>query len=208
MLKPINEDLQRLIDFLQVRTPTDWLSQVTNNLPTLLIDHAHCERKAASAAITLMSKYPEREELISLMSTLAREELLHFEKVIDIMKSKNIAYAPMQPSEYASTLHKQVTNRDGIKRLCDQLIVGAIIEARSCERFHAIIPFIEDPDLARFYASLVKSERRHFREYLGLALNYGELIDINKRISYFLAIENKYILSKDTVFRFHSGIPA
>jgi tRNA-(ms[2]io[6]A)-hydroxylase len=192
---------------LQARTPEAWLNKVASNLNTLLLDHAHCERKAAGTAVSLISKYPEKQELVALMSPLAREELLHFEKVIDIMKSKNIPYGPIQPSEYASTLHKQVTNKDGIERLCDQLIVGAIIEARSCERFNAVIAYLDDPELIRFYSSLVKSECRHFKEYLELALLYGEQLEINKRISDFLEIENTFILSKDNIFRFHSGIP-
>lgn len=102
-------------------------------------------------------------------------------------------------------MHKHVTNKDGIERLCDQLIIGAIIEARSCERFNSIIPYIEDQDLAKFYKTLVKSECRHFEEYLHLAKLYGGPID--DRISEFLTIENAFILSDDVVFRFHSGLP-
>ncbi|KTD75046.1 tRNA-(ms[2]io[6]A)-hydroxylase [Legionella waltersii] len=207
MLKRIDDDLQILIDFLQVSTPESWLDNVPNNLSPLLLDHAHCERKAAGTAISLISKYPEKQELVALMSPLAREELLHFEKVLDIMKARKIPYGPIQPSEYASTLHKQVTNKDGIERLCDQLIVGAIIEARSCERFNAVIPYLGDPDLSRFYRSLVKSESRHFKDYLQLSILYGEHLDIKKRTAEFLAIENSFILSKDCLFRFHSGIP-
>lgn len=206
MLKRLDSDLQTLNDFLKVKTPETWLHYAAANIPLLLLDHAHCERKAAGTAINFISKYPEKAELIAIMAPLAREELLHFEKVIDIMKQKGILYAPLQPSDYASNLHKHVTNKDGIERLCDQLIIGAIIEARSCERFNSIIPYIEDQDLAKFYKTLVKSECRHFEEYLHLAKLYGGAID--DRISEFLTIENAFILSDDIVFRFHSGLPS
>lgn len=205
MLKRLDDDLQILIDFLQIKTPEPWINCAAKNIPLLLQDHAHCERKAAATAINFISKYPERAELVEVMSPLAREELLHFEKVINIMQKRNIAYGPLHPSDYATNLHKQVTNRDGTERLCDQLILGAIIEARSCERFNAIVPYIEDKELSKFYSSLVKSEARHFQDYLRLAKLYGGAIE--KRIATFLSIENKFILSSDKVFRFHSGIP-
>ena len=92
-----------------------------------------------------------------------------------------------------------------MKRLCDQLIIGAIIEARSCERFNALIPYLRDPELAKFYGTLVRSEGRHFKDYLRLAKLYGG--NITLRLAEFLAIENKFITSTDQVFRFHSGIP-
>lgn len=205
MVKRLDEDLQRLHEFLQIKTPESWLNYAANHLPLLLIDHAHCERKAAATAINLMSKYPEREELIAFMSPLAREELLHFEKVIHLMQQRGISFGPLPPSDYATTLHKKVTNRDGKERLRDQLIIGAIIEARSCERFNAIIPYLEDSELAKFYGSLLRSEARHFENYLYLAKLYGG--DIEQRVKELVAIENRFILSTDTVFRFHSGIP-
>jgi tRNA-(ms[2]io[6]A)-hydroxylase len=206
MVKRIDEDLQRLQEFLQIKTPKPWLNYAAAHIPLLLIDHAHCERKAAATAINFMSKYPERKELVDLMSPLAREELLHFEKVVTLMTQRGISFGPLQPSNYGTTLHKLVTSRVGVERLGDQLIIGAIIEARSCERFHALIPYLEDKELAKFYATLIKSEARHFENYIHLAKLYGGSID--QRLQEFLTIENKFILSTDTVFRFHSGIPS
>jgi tRNA-(ms[2]io[6]A)-hydroxylase len=205
MVKRLDTDLQILNAFLQIKTPDEWLNHAANNIPLLLLDHAHCERKAAATAINFISKYPEKTELIRIMSPLAREELLHFEKVIGIMKQREIPYGPLQPSDYATNLHQHITKRDGVDRLCDQLIIGAIIEARSCERFNAIIPFLKDDELAKFYSTLIKSEARHFEDYLSLVKLYGGSID--NRLERFLALENKFILSTDTVFRFHSGIP-
>lgn len=205
MLKRIDIDLQTLNDFLQTPTPQLWLDYAAKNIPLLLVDHAHCERKAAATAVNFMSKYPERKELVKVMSPLAREELLHFEKVMQVLSKKGLEFGPLQPSGYASQMHKKVTSRDCLERLCDQLIIGAIIEARSCERFYSVIPFLDDEDLEKFYLTLVKSEARHFEDYLHLARLYGG--DISERLALFLAIENEFILAPDSVFRFHSGIP-
>ncbi|STY29233.1 tRNA-(ms(2)io(6)a)-hydrolase(tRNA hydroxylase) [Legionella wadsworthii] len=205
MLKRFDTELQLLNDFLQVKTPQAWLDFAANHIPILLIDHAHCERKAAATAINFISKYPEKKELVEVMSPLAREELLHFEKVIQWLAKKEIQFCPLQPSGYATHLHKLVTSRDVLQRLCDQLIIGAIIEARSCERFYNIIPYLNDADLAKFYGTLLKSEARHFEDYLRLAKLYGG--DIDQRLKIFLSLENEFILAEDTVFRFHSGIP-
>lgn len=205
MLKPESNPVNDLIDFLPCRTPRAWLDAACANLPLLLIDHAHCERKAAATAINFISKYPEKEALIEVMSPLAREELLHFEKVITLMKERGINFGPLTPSDYAVTMHRQITKSDGKERLRDQLIVGAIIEARSCERFHALIEVLDDVVLKKFYRSLVKSEARHFQDYLRLAKEYAG--DIDDRLTYFLNLEFKLINSEDPLFRFHSGIP-
>lgn len=205
MLERISTEIQTLIDFLQKPTPHQWLEYAANNIPLLLIDHAHCERKAAATAINFISKYPERSELVAAMSPLAREELLHFEKVIALMTQRGILFGPLQPSDYATTMHKHITKRDGMERLRDQLIIGAIIEARSCERFSAIIPYLADPELAKFYGTLLRSEARHFQDYLHLARLYGG--DIDERVGYFLQLENRFITTSDEIFRFHSGIP-
>ncbi|KTC93702.1 MULTISPECIES: tRNA-(ms[2]io[6]A)-hydroxylase [Legionella] len=205
MLNLDPNDLQILIDFLRLPTPETWLDAAVANIPILLIDHAHCERKAAATAVNFISKYPEKPELVEVMSPLAREELLHFEKVNALMLSRNIRFAPLPPSDYAQKMHQHVTKGGCKERLSDQLIVGAIIEARSCERFNALIPRLNDNHLSKFYASLVKSEARHFQDYLRLAKLYGS--DIDRRVDFFLQKENALISSRDTVFRFHSGIP-
>ncbi|KTD23089.1 tRNA-(ms(2)io(6)a)-hydrolase(tRNA hydroxylase) [Legionella lansingensis] len=205
MLSPQTHDLQMLIDFLGVPTPSLWLEACLDNLPTLLIDHAHCERKAAATAVNFISKYPEKKELVAAMSPLAREELLHFEKVLQFMTERQIHFTPLPPCNYAQQMHKHVTKGGCNQRLVDQLIVGAIIEARSCERFNALLSVLEDPLLKKFYSSLVKSEARHFQDYLQLATLYGK--NIEERCNFFMQIENELISGEDKVFRFHSGIP-
>jgi tRNA-(ms[2]io[6]A)-hydroxylase len=203
MLSAKATDLQILLDFLSVRTPESWLSQAINNLPLLLLDHAHCERKASATAINFISKYPECSELVKVMSPLAREELLHFEKVLDLMKLRGFHFGPLQPCSYAQRLHSKVVKNNGRERLRDQLLIGAIIEARSCERFYSLAPLLKDEALSRFYSSLVRAEARHFQDYLNLANLYGK--EVESRLSYFLELENAAILGEDTVFRFHSG---
>ena len=205
MVKLTRCDLQILKQFLITPTPDAWLQVAVQQIPLLLVDHAHCERKAAATAINFMSKYPEKRELVAIMSPLAREELLHFEKVMDLIHARKIAYGALPPSNYAQRLHEKATKKDVNARLADLLIIGAIIEARSCERFSAIAPLLDDTVLQKFYANLVQAEARHFQDYLNLAHFYGD--NIENRIDMFIEIENELITANDSVFRFHSGIP-
>ncbi|MFC3907627.1 tRNA-(ms[2]io[6]A)-hydroxylase [Legionella dresdenensis] len=206
MLNALANDLQTLNDFIRLPTPDRWLAAVADNLPLLLVDHAHCERKAAATAINLISKYPHHKELVALMSPLAREEMLHFEKVIDLMQLRGIKFGSLTPSDYAQQLHALATRANNQERLRDLLLIGAIIEARSCERFCALVPILEDKVLARFYSTLLKSEARHYQDYLHLANLYGE--GVEERLDCFLKVENRLISAEDSVFRFHSGVPA
>ena len=140
------------------------------------------------------------------MSPLAREELLHFEKVLVLLKERGIPFGPLKLSYYAKRLHEEVSKQDYRMHLSDALIVGAIIEARSCERFHALAPRLEDKKLAKFYASLVKAEARHFEDYLRLAQQYSPK-PIEPRVRQLLSIERLLIESPDPLFRLHGGIP-
>lgn len=199
------DTLDEIKDFLGCETPDGWIAAALKNQDLLLIDHAHCEKKAASTAMTLMFRYVDRTDLLNKMSRLAREELIHFEQVLAIMEARGIRYDHLSPARYAGGLRAEVrTHEPG--RLVDVLIVGAFIEARSCERFAKLAPFL-DEELAKFYRSLLKSEGRHYQDYLGLARDAaGEPIDA--RIETFRRIENELILSADEEFRFHSGAPA
>ena len=173
------------------------------NPELLLIDHANCEKKAASTALNLMYRYVDNFDLLNKMSRLAREELRHFEQVIAIMKRRNIEYRQITASRYAVKLREAVRPNDPDK-LVDILIVGALIEARSCERFARIAPFL-DQELETFYLSLLKSEGRHFKDYLTLALTIACQQEVDKRLELFLQIEKQLIETPDTEFRFHSG---
>ena len=190
--------------FLLCETPSQWLEVVCNQIPTLLIDHANCEKKAAATALNLLYRYVDKPDLILRLSKLAREELRHFEQVLGFMERRNISYQHLPPGRYASALHENV-RKDEPHRLVDVLLVGSVIEARSCERFSKLIEILDD-ELASFYDSLLKSESRHAGIYLDYAKRYGGA-DLDQRLTVFLDIDRKLVESPDSLFRFHSGVP-
>ena len=194
--------------FLPCETPDSWVREALqpDHEATLLIDHANCEKKAAATALSLMHRYVERAELLDKMSRLAREELRHFEQVLKLMRSRKIDYAPLTASRYAQGLHKGVRKQEP-GRLVDTLIVGALIEARSCERFARLAPYLA-PELKAFYESLLKSEARHFNDYLSLAKPLCDAQMFEKRLAYFRGLEADLVQSPDAEFRFHSGPPS
>lgn len=195
--------MQAIYDFLLCETPDAWVEQALKEPELLLIDHANCEKKAASTALNLMYRYVDNFELLNKMSRLAREELRHFEQVIAIMARRNIAYPQVTASRYAAELRKPMRKSEPGK-LIDTLIIGAIIEARSCERFAKLAPHL-DQELSTFYSSLLKSESRHFKDYLALAAK-ASVEPIDERVQCFLQLERKLIESVDEEFRFHSGV--
>ncbi|SNB55169.1 tRNA-(ms[2]io[6]A)-hydroxylase [Marinobacter sp. es.042] len=198
----MNDALQEIHNFLPCRTPQQWIDNALANQDLMLIDHAHCEKKAASTALSLMYRYLDNTDLLNKMSRLAREELRHFEQVLAIMKKRGVDYCHLTPARYAAGLRQEVRSEDP-GRLVDVLIVGAIIEARSCERFAALAPFL-DEKLADFYTSLLKSEARHYQDYLTLA-EQAAGGPIATRVEDFLALERALIEDPDQEFRFHSG---
>lgn len=198
--------LTHIQQFLLCETPDAWVQTALQHESLLLLDHANCEKKAASTALTLMYRYVGDFEMMHKMSRLAREELRHYEQVMAIMEARGIAYEQITPCRYASELRKPVrTHEPG--RFIDTLIVGAIIEARSCERFAKLAPHLDD-ELRDFYQSLLKSESRHYEDYLKLARKAAGGKDISDRLDVFLNLEKELIESPDTEFRFHSGVLA
>lgn len=197
-------DISHINDFLLCPTPPQWVDWALANEPLLLIDHANCEKKAAATAMNLMYRYVDKPDLLKLMSRLAREELLHFEQVVELMVERQIDYRHLSPSRYAASLRKHLRTHEPAK-LVDTLIVGAFVEARSCERFAALAPKL-DERIGRFYLTLLRSESRHFTDYLALAHLYDGS-GLQERIAFFAALEAELITSPDMEFRFHSGIP-
>ncbi|HET8730860.1 MAG TPA: tRNA-(ms[2]io[6]A)-hydroxylase [Moraxellaceae bacterium] len=190
--------------FLACPTPAAWVEAAVQDLPTLLQDHANCEKKAAGTAMNLLFRYSHRQELQVLLSQLVREEILHYEQVMEIMTARGIPYRPVSAARYATGLREHVRHTEP-GHLVDLLIIGAFVEARSCERFEAIAPHL-DEELARFYTFLLRSEARHFEYYLGLAEKYaGE--PINDRIAFFREVERDLVERPDREMRFHSGPP-
>ena len=202
--------MKEIYQFLPCKTPSEWVAAALEQQDILLIDHAHCEKKAASTAMSLMYRYVDRSELLTKMSQLAREELLHFEQVLGFIRARGIQYNHLSPSRYAKGLRDHIRTHEPA-RLIDTLIVGAFVEARSCERFAALIPHL-DEELAKYYRSLLRSEGRHFEDYLELARLYNDESankeSIEERIALFSEVEASLIMEADDVFRFHSGVPA
>ncbi len=195
----------KIKDFLYCETPSEWLAGVAANLPLLLIDHANCEKKAASTALNLMYRYVEHPKMLARLSRLAREELRHFEQVLDLLQARGIEYVQIPSARYAGELRRHARHGEP-GRLIDVLIISAIVEARSCERFEALAQVL-DEELAAFYASLMKSEARHFEIYLEMAADFGGE-EIGARINDFLTVERHLIEAPDPMFRFHSGVPS
>jgi tRNA-(ms[2]io[6]A)-hydroxylase len=199
------EQAMQIHEFLKCATPQAWLEvAVSQELNLLLIDHAHCEKKAAATALGLIYRYADKQNLLVKMSRLAREELLHFEQVLKFLEKKEITFQNIDSGRYASRLHQYITQHEPNK-LIDTLIVGALIEARSCERFQLLSHHV-DSDLALFYKRLYIAEERHFYDYLNLAKEYSPY-HIEERINFFLNIEAELISTPDEHFRFHSGVP-
>ncbi|CAA0089951.1 Uncharacterised protein [Zhongshania aliphaticivorans] len=195
-------DISEILAFLPCETPQSWVDAALMHPEEMLIDHANCEKKAAGTALNLMFRYVDKPDLLTKMSKLAREELRHFEQVMAIMKKRGVAYRHLSSARYANGLRTEARTSEPHK-LTDILIIGALIEARSCERFARIAPLL-DSELSAFYTSLLKSESRHFKDYLSLAKQYANE-DIAPRIDVFKQQEQLLIESEDEVFRFHSG---
>ncbi|WP_368643387.1 tRNA-(ms[2]io[6]A)-hydroxylase [Castellaniella ginsengisoli] len=195
-----------LIAFLPCPTPAAWVQAALAQQDVLLLDHRNCELKAAATAMSLIARYGQDAELSAALSKLAREELVHYEQVLRILKRRGIALRPLTASRYASGLRAAVRTHEPAK-LVDTLIVGAFIEARSCERFAALVPHL-DEELASFYGGLLQSESRHYQGYLRFAQRFGEARDVERSVVRIRERERELIESPDAEFRFHSGCPA
>ena len=193
--------------FFDTPTPREWIDEAIDRLPELLLDHANCELKAASTALGFIYRYSDRTALSHQMSRLAREELRHFEQAKKLMQEMNIPFERLSASRYAGKL-RQAVRREEPEHLLDMLLVGALIEARSCERFAALVPHLPE-SLSKFYAGLLASEARHFEHYLDLARNEVDVSEeeFDKRLGELKTLEAKLISEPDDQFRFHSGVP-
>jgi tRNA-(ms[2]io[6]A)-hydroxylase len=188
---------------LLAATEAAWFDAAVARTGELLLDHANCEKKAASTALALMFAYPEDSELALRMSRLAREELRHFELVQRVMAEQGVAFRRMSPSRYAEGLRRCLRRSEPGRRR-DLLLCGALIEARSHERFVGLVARLPER-LAAFYASLAESEARHAGLYLRLAARDGEPVDA--RLRELATAEAELATAPDREFRFHSGTP-
>jgi tRNA-(ms[2]io[6]A)-hydroxylase len=192
-------------DLLRVPTPEAWVAQACDRSDLLLIDHANCEKKAASTALALMFAYAEDLALADKLSRLAREELRHYEQVGKLLRVLGIQPQRLAPGRYAARLRRLVA-RDEPRRELDLMVCGAFIEARSCERFAALAPAIGGV-AGELFQELHDAEARHFKMYLDLAkraaARCGE--SLKARIDAFASLESELIVGTDSEFRFHSG---
>jgi tRNA-(ms[2]io[6]A)-hydroxylase len=188
---------------LHARTSEAWFELAVQRTDELLLDHANCEKKAASTALALMFSYPEDFELANRMSKLAREELRHFELVQQKLTELGVPFRRLSPSRYAEGLRKAL-RRDEPGRCIDLLLCGALIEARSHERFMGLIERLPAP-LAEFYGSLAAAESRHAGLYQRLAGRGG--VSIAQRLGELADVEAELATAPDPQFRFHSGTP-
>jgi len=196
-----------IAQFLDDPTPEEWLNEACRKLPEMLLDHANCELKAASTALGFLYRYPDRAALAQRMSKLAREELRHFEQVRSIMDEMDIPFERLSASRYAGRLRDAARQSEPYK-LLDMLLIGALIEARSCERFAMIAPKLPEK-LGKFYTGLLASEARHFEHYIAFARSECGVSDaeIDARLVELKEIEAALIADPDPEFRFHSGKP-
>ncbi len=194
---------------LLVPTPERWLEAACARWQELLLDHAYCEKKAASTALALIFAYPEYEQQNLALARLAREELRHFEQVTRMMARLGVTFRRLQPGRYASALRAALATHEPRRRL-DLLLTSALIEARSRERFVRLAPLLPEP-LGEFYADLERAEARHADLYLQLARQAAEdagRADWQARYAELAALEAGLITSADPQLRFHSGPPA
>ena len=190
-------------------TPAAWVDHAVAHWQELLVDHANCEKKAASTALALMFAYPEDRKLAAALSRLAREELRHFEQVQRMMETLDVPYIRQKPGRYGAGLRATMRTADPGRKL-DLLLIGALIEARSAERFRLLAPRFEEP-LAGFYATLERSEARHFELYLNLAHAFDTSsgkAESERRLKSIAEREAELATAPDEAFRFHSGSPA
>ncbi|WP_436912868.1 tRNA-(ms[2]io[6]A)-hydroxylase [Acinetobacter schindleri] len=207
-----DELMKPVIGFLGCETPKAWLDEALQNLEILMQDHANCEKKAASTAMNLMFRYSFFVDLQVKLAQLVREEMLHYEQVLEFMNKRGQQWTGLSAGRYAGGLRKEIRTYEP-EALIDVLVIGAFVEARSCERFYALAPYV-DEELGRYYRYLLKSESRHFEDYLALAMDVAKTAklknpkeDIQARIEHIREVEKNLILSPDEMFRFHSGVP-
>lgn len=203
---PIKVDLSAVYDFLGSRTAQAWVDAAIVDLPLIIQDHANCEKKAAGTAMNLLFRYEFSYDLQRKLAQLIREEMLHYEQVLGIMNERGQEWRYLSAGRYAKGLLKHKRTHEPAA-MVDVLIIGAFIEARSCERFAALSEVINDERLAKYYRYLLKSESRHFEDYLALAQSLSD-DNIDERVAFFKEVEADLISSPDTELRFHSGTPA
>jgi tRNA 2-(methylsulfanyl)-N6-isopentenyladenosine37 hydroxylase len=189
---------------LQSSTGTDWLAQVDRDLPAILIDHAHCEKKAAGTAMNLLVAYgSDRPQICRELADIVVEELEHFRLVLDLLEARGIRYVSQKPSGYGRQLNDLVRKTEP-ERAVDRLLVASLIEARSCERFSLLRAHVPDTELAEFYGGLFESEARHHSTYVQMACQFAPAETVRARLDALAAAEAEIIARGEALPRMHS----
>lgn len=204
--QPKQVDITAVLNFLGCTTSDKWLKAAMADLPTIIQDHANCEKKAAGTAMNLIFRYMSHTPLQLKLAQLIREEMLHYEQVMGLMAERGQAWHHIPAGRYAAGMLKYKRTYEPAAMI-DTLIIGAFIEARSCERFSALSQVIDDERLAKYYRYLLKSESRHFEDYLALAQSIST-DSIDQRVAFFREVEAQLISEPDDELRFHSGVPS
>lgn len=203
MAAPMNASTLPTIKFLQQPTSSAWVEQSIAHLDTILLDHSHCEAKAAGVALNLIFRYPSSRELVRALTAIAQEELEHFEQVNQWLDRRGIALAPLSAPPYAAGLKAQM-RRPEPDRLLDSLLISGLIEARSHERLGLLALHIPDPELAKFYRGLMASEARHYGAYWVLATTYFETAIVTERLEELAIVESDLLATLHPQPRIHA----
>lgn len=189
---------------LKFETATSWVEIAKSGLQQVLTDHAFAEQKAASNAVSIIINYSEETELVTAMSEIAIEEMEHFKMVHDFMVARGMVLGREQKNDYAKHLHSFFEKtKDRTDALIQRLLIAAMIEARSCERFKVFSENIEDEELAKFYRDLMVSEANHYTVFLGFARQYQDRAIVDKKWEGLLAYEAEFMRSRGTTARVH-----
>lgn len=188
---------------LQSASTARWRAQVDASLGDVLIDHAHCEKKAAGVAMNLLFSYVDHVDLARAMTEIVSEELEHFRLVLDLLERRSIPFRKLSPSSYGARLHALI-RKDEPARAVDRLLVAGLIEARSCERFQLLADHVADAELRDFYRSLFESEARHHSTYVRLACDFQPEQTVRERLHELSAREAEIIKLGDPFPRMHS----
>ena len=191
------------IQLLQTPTSEAWVEQALANLDTVLLDHSHCERKAAGVALNLMCRYPSSTRLVRTLTAIAQEELSHFELVNQWLERRQIPLRPLPAPPYGAGLSAQVRREEPLRQL-DSLLVAALIEARSHERLGLLATHCPDPELAQFYGSLMASEARHYGAYWVLAADKFDRPVVSDRLAALAVVESQLLATLHPEPRIHS----
>jgi tRNA-(ms[2]io[6]A)-hydroxylase len=189
---------------LHQATAPSWVEAARRATATILLDHAHCEKKAASTALGFIFRYPERARIVAAMSRIAREELLHFERVVAELAARGQEFRRLAPSPYGAELYRCVRSWQPAK-LVDELLVSALIEARSCERFRLLAEAVDDERLKELYRELGPSEQRHTVLYVELACSAAPPAEVEARLQTLAAREAAIVAAPAAALRLHAG---